>query len=80
MNSNEQSARAFTANSLKSLSNADWQRFGLQEIAYIRPVVINGVRAISIHAADGSTIGAAPSAELAVAAIIQHEMAAVLVH
>lgn len=66
--------------SLKQLSVADWARFGVEEIAYIRPVVVNGVKAIAIHAADGTPIGAAPSAELAMAAIRQHEMEPVLVH
>lgn len=65
---------------LKRLSAADWARFGVAEIAYIRPVVVNGVRAMAIHAADGTPIGAAPSAELAMAAIRQHEMEPVLVH
>ena len=66
--------------SLKALSVADWARFGAGEIAYIRPVLVNGQKAIAIHAADGTPIGAAPSAELAIAAIHQHEMDAVLVH
>ncbi|MDB5374778.1 MAG: hypothetical protein JWP04_3420 [Belnapia sp.] len=65
---------------LRHLSVADWARFGVQEIAYIRPVVVNGEPAISIHAADGTPIGAAPNAALAIAAIEQHELAAVLVH
>ena len=65
---------------LRHLSVADWARFGVQEIAYIRPVTVDGVAAISIHAADGTPIGAAPNAELAIAAIEQHELAAVLVH
>jgi hypothetical protein len=52
----------------------------VQEIAYIRPVVVKGVHAIAIHAADGTPIGAAPNAELAIAAILQHEMAPALVH
>jgi hypothetical protein len=66
--------------SLRELSGADWQRFGVQEIAYIRPVVVDGVHAMAIHAADGTPIGAAPNAELAIAAILQHEMAPALVH
>ena len=65
---------------LRQLSVADWARFGVQQIAYIRPVVLNGVPAMSIHAADGTQIGAAPNAEMAIAAIEQHELAAVLVH
>ena len=68
------------AASLKGISVADWARFGADDIAYIRPVVVDGVKAIAIHAADGTPIGAAPSAELAVAAIRQHEMEPALVH
>ncbi|MDO9712031.1 DUF1150 family protein [Paracraurococcus lichenis] len=66
--------------SLRNLSVADWARFGVQEIAYIRPVVVNGEPAMAIHAADGTPIGAAPSADLAIAAILQHEMAPALLH
>lgn len=65
---------------LRNLSALDWARFGAQEMAYIRPVVVNGTQAVAIHAADGTPIGAAPNAALAVAAILQHEMAPVLVH
>ncbi len=73
-------AVAGDAGSLKGISVADWARFGAEDIAYIRPVVVDGVKAIAIHAADGTPIGAAPSAELAVAAIIEHEMEPALVH
>ena len=66
--------------SLRQLSIADWARFGAQEIAYIRPVMVNGVQGMAIHAADGTPIGAAPTAEMAIAAILQHEMAPALVH
>jgi hypothetical protein len=65
---------------LRDMSVADWARFGAQQIAYIRHVVVNGVAAMAIHAADGTPIGAAPTAALAIAAITQHEMAAALVH
>ncbi len=68
------------AGSLRGISVADWARFGAEDIAYVRPVVVDGVKAIAIHAADGTPIGAAPSAELAVAAIIEHEMEPALVH
>jgi hypothetical protein len=65
---------------LRDLSMADWASFGVQQIAYIRPAMVDGVPAISIHAADGTPIGAAPNAESAIAAIEQHDLAAVLVH
>jgi len=79
MNRNNASA-ASGATSLKQLSLADWASFGAGEVAYLRPVVVNGVSAIAIHGADGQPIGAAPNAELAVAAILEHEMAPLLLH
>lgn len=65
---------------LRQLSLADWARFGVSEIAYIRPVVVNGVKAVAIHAADGTPIGAAPDTPLAIAAILRHGMEPALVH
>jgi hypothetical protein len=69
-----------SAADLKRLSPLDWARYGAQRIAYVRPVVVNGQAAIAIHAADGTPIGAAPSLDLATAAIRQHGMGAALVH
>ena len=65
---------------LRRLSSADWASFGLEEIAYVRPVVVDGVNAVAIHSADGTPIGAAPTVDLAMAAIIQHEMEPARVH
>lgn len=73
-------APILTAADLKRLSPLDWARYGTQQIAYVRPVVVNGQAAIAIHAADGTPIGAAPSLDLATAAIQQHGMGAALVH
>jgi hypothetical protein len=53
---------------------------GAEDVAYLRPVVLNGARAFAIHAADGTQLGAAPSAQLAAAAIREHEMEPALVH
>jgi hypothetical protein len=71
---------AQAAAALRHLSAADWAAFGVQQMAYIRPVLVNGVRGMAIHAADGTPIGAAPDARLARAAILQHEMEPMLVH
>lgn len=65
---------------LRNLSAQDFALLGANQVAYLRPVVLNGARAFSIHAADGTPIGAAPSAQLAAAAIRQHEMEPALVH
>lgn len=65
---------------LRALSPLDWARFGVARIAYARPVLVNGQRAVAIHAADGTPIGAAPDLALATAAIVQHGMGPALVH
>lgn len=69
-----------SAQVLRNLSTRDFAMLGNQEIAYLRPVILNGAKAFSIHAADGTPIGAAPSAQVAAAAIRQHEMEPALVH
>jgi hypothetical protein len=73
-------AEILTAAELKRLSPLDWARYGAQRIAYVRPALVNGQPAIAIHAADGTPIGAAPSLDLATAAILQHGMGAMRVH
>jgi hypothetical protein len=65
---------------LKDISQRDWAQFGTGEVAYVRPVIVNGTKAIAIHAADGTPIGAAPDLGLAIAAIVEHEMVPALLH
>lgn len=71
---------ALPAEVLRSLSPLAWARYGATTIAYARPVVVNGQRAVAIHAADGTPIGAAPTIALATAAILQHGLGPALVH
>lgn len=75
-----EAGRILTAAALRNLSAQDFARLGTEEVAYVRPVILNGAQAFSIHAADGTPIGAAPNAQLAAAAIRQHEMEPLLVH
>ena len=65
---------------IRNLSQIDLGRLGLQQIAYVKPVMINGVNAFAIHAADGTPMAVAQNADLALAAIVQHEMLPALVH
>lgn len=53
---------------------------GLQEIAYVRPVMTDDGPAFGVFAANGTPLGLAPDHNLARAAIVQHEMAPVSVH
>lgn len=76
----ERDEDALPPEALRNLSPLDWARYGVASIAYARPVVVDGQHAVSIHAADGTPIGAAPTLALATAAILQHGMGAALVH
>lgn len=52
---------------------------GVSQIAYVKPVMMNGTRAYAIHAADGTPMAMAETPDVAVAAIHQHQMLAALV-
>lgn len=65
---------------IRHLSTEQLAQLGVSQVAYVKPVMLNGTRAFAIHAADGSPMAVAGDQELAVAAILQHEMAAALVH
>jgi len=53
---------------------------GLQQIAYVKPVEVNGTAAFAIHAADGTPMAIAGGLDVAFAAIRQHEMVPAQVH
>lgn len=61
-------------NDIRHLSPLEFAQLGLSQIAYVRPVVVEGNPAYAIHSADGQAIAVAPSIETAIAAIFEHEM------
>jgi hypothetical protein len=65
---------------IRHISTAQLAQLGMQQIAYVKPVVLNGEQGFAIHAADGTPMALADNRELAVAAIVQHEMIPAQVH
>ena len=65
---------------IRHISTAQLAQLGMQQIAYVKPVVLNGEQGFAIHAADGTPMALADNRELAVAAIVQHEMVPAQVH
>ncbi len=53
---------------------------GMSQIAYVKPVTVNGTHAFAIHAADGTPMAVTADCATAFAAIVQHEMFPSLVH
>ncbi len=62
------------AEKLRHITSQDFAAMGLQQVAYIRPTVVNGVTTFTIHAADGTQIGVAPTHDVAFGAIVQNEL------
>ncbi len=65
---------------IHDISQDQLQRLGVSQIAYVKPVLVNGATAFAIHAADGTPMAVAENRDLALAAIVQHEMHPSLVH
>lgn len=68
------------AEKLREMSPQDFAMVGMQQLAYVKPAVVNGVTGFSIHAADGTQIGLAPSRDIAFAAVRQHELEPLSLH
>ena len=65
---------------IRHLTPEQLAQLGMADLAYVKPVLLNGQMAFAIHAADGSPMAMAADCALAVAAIVQHEMQPALVH
>ena len=78
-NSIDQAAPA-TIIDIRHISTEQLAQLGMQQIAYVKPVVVDGTAAFAIHAADGTPMAIAGGLEVAVAAIMQHEMMPAQVH
>jgi hypothetical protein len=65
---------------IRHITEAQLAQLGLQQIAYVKPVTYNGTPGFAIHAADGTPMAVAGDREVAIAAILQHEMVPAQVH
>ncbi len=65
---------------LREMTQDQLAQLGVSNLAYIKPVMMNGTAAFAIHAADGSPMAVAMERDLAIAAVVQHEMLPALVH
>ena len=71
MNMNDQS---------RIITDQDLEGLGLQRVAYVKSVQIEGQAVFSIHAADGTEIAILGNRDVAFATIRGHDMEAVSVH
>ena len=62
------------------ISAAELASLGMDEIAFVKPVMTENGPAFAIHAADGTPMAIASAVPVAAAAIIQNDMLPTLVH
>lgn len=65
---------------VRKLSQEQFAQLGMARLAYVKPVIVNGSTGFAIHAADGTPMAMATDRDVAIAAIVQHEMLPALVH
>jgi hypothetical protein len=66
--------------SLKHLTQSDLLAFGLNDLAYLKPTVVDGQPVFAIYAADGSQLALAQTREVGLAAMLQHDLEPVSLH
>jgi len=64
----------------KILSQSDLLAFGLNDLAYLKPAVVDGQSVFAIYAADGSQLALVATREIGLAALQQHDLEAVALH
>lgn len=65
---------------LKSFSQVEFAALGRSDMAYVKPVEIDGTTNYAIHAADGRYLWQCDSREVACAALRQHDLEPMSVH
>jgi len=70
----------YTSTVIRQLSPEDFAAFGVDNVAYIKPVLVNGVAAFAVHAADGTPLTVMSERDVAFAAVRQNDLEPVSVH
>jgi hypothetical protein len=69
-----------TSETIRSISPQALALLGMQSMAYLRKITVDGTPGFGIFAADGTQLAFAPSRALAVAAVREHDLEPVSVH
>jgi hypothetical protein len=69
-----------TIEQMRSMTANDLAMLGMQDIAYVKPVVVDGNASYAIHAADGTQMALIGDRDIAFAVVRQNELEPVSVH
>ena len=62
------------------LTPQDFKALGLEQLAYVKAVTVDGEPAFAVHAADGTQMAVMSDRALADAAVRQHDLEPLSVH
>ena len=65
---------------IRHMTSRELALFGMQDLAYVKPVLVDGVSAFAVHAADGTQVTVLPNREIALATVRQHDLEPLSVH
>ena len=65
---------------IRHMTSRELALFGMQDLAYVKPVLVDGVTAFAVHAADGTQVTVLPDREIALATVRQHDLEPLSVH
>ena len=65
---------------IKQMSANELALFGMQDLAYIKAVVVDGTTGYAVHAADGTQIAMLSNRDVAFVTVRQHDLEPVSVH
>ncbi len=69
-----------TIERLRHISSQELALLGMQNLAYVKRVVVNDAPAFAIHAADGTEVAIVPDQDIAIATVRQHDLEPLSVH
>ncbi|HZK88599.1 MAG TPA: DUF1150 family protein [Stellaceae bacterium] len=69
-----------TIEEMRQMTPNDLAMLGMQDIAYVKPVVVDGNAGYAIHAADGTQMALIADRAIAFAVVRQNELEPVSVH
>lgn len=65
---------------MRQMSARELAFFGIEDLAYVKRVEVDGAAAYAIHAADGTQIAVLAGRDIAFATVRQHDLEPLSVH
>jgi hypothetical protein len=69
-----------TIEQMRQMTTNDLAMLGMQDIAYVKPVLVDGTEGFAVHAADGTQMALIGDRDIAFAVVRQNELEPVSVH